>query len=222
MREAFPCLRYEAHARSILFMLDDWSGVLGGFYSVAHTVHTAWNAGGSPKSAPGGLHTARFLNLPCPETYAVLISTWPQLHALEHEAGAHIPEGLVEQWNRHHSLLRGTWERLHGSQFKVETRTEVHECLDYLREAGVRPRFWRSNDVGLAKLLGQRYEAFRCLFDCVCIHPGKADAPVHLNGFGMPCSEQEAAELPVLLVCTGSPAQSDMSNEHRSFRGGNT
>lgn len=165
---------------------------------------------------------ARFLNLPCSETHAVLLRTWPELRALEQQTAAHIPEGLVEQWNRHHSLLRGTWERLRGLAIEVETKANLNECLEYLRSAGIRPRFWRSARAELENLLGRRYEAFRCLFDLVCIRAGKADAPVHLNGFGMPCSKAEAAEVPVHVLCADFPVQYDVSNDHTSFHGGNT
>ncbi len=202
-------------------MSDARGGELISYYTMACSVHTALNSGETPKTNPGMRHTARFLNLPCPETYAVLLRTWPELRALEQQTAAHIPEGLVEQWNRHHSLLRGTWERLQGLAIEVETTADLTECLEYLREAGVRPHFWRSARAELENLIGRRYEAFRCLFDCVCIRAGKADAPVHLNGFGMPCSKAEAGELPVHVLCADFPVQYDVSNDHTIFRGGN-
>lgn len=180
------------------------------FYSVAHAAHTAWSAGSIPTNSSVQQALARFLNLPCHETFVVLEDAWPAADAYRDSQTAIPPEALREQWDVHHTLLEKTWKRLCDLGFSLSPDSQVDDALRHLRLAGIEPKWWRRRS-RLHALMYTRYEAFRCVYDRVCIQSADAELSVYTNSFGIPCDRSEADTLSIHLICPEFSAQGGQS-----------
>lgn len=182
-------------------------------YRLANTVQQAWAENRQLIASEHQMLLGRFLNLPHASTQAPLWQACPQLQALEHRLVEQVPPGLVEQWQRHQQRLNTTWQRLQAGSFAIHITNPQSPALDYLKAAGLGPRWWQRSASFLPRILSTQFDVFICLYDLLCIFSCDEHGTQYWDSFGMPCAEAQAIDYPIHLSCADFLASSDDASD---------